>query len=66
MPREDLYCNDKEMIGNNMLRLIHMENSWLVTMSLDGRYEGLKNLQYDVISVCVFVNDMVTSKFYEV
>jgi hypothetical protein len=66
MPREDLYCNDKEMIGNNMLRLIHMENSWLVTMHLDGRYEGLKNLQYDVISLCVFVNDMVTSKFYEV
>jgi hypothetical protein len=54
------------MIGNNMLRLIRMENSWIVTMSLDGRYEGLKNLQYDVISLCVFVNDMVTSKFYEV
>lgn len=32
---------EKEMIENHMLRLVHMENSGLVNMLLDDRYEDL-------------------------
>ncbi|KAL5759545.1 hypothetical protein ACOSQ2_018383 [Xanthoceras sorbifolium] len=32
---------EKEMIANHMLRLVHMENSGLVNMLLDDRYEDL-------------------------
>ncbi|GAU50030.1 hypothetical protein TSUD_240230 [Trifolium subterraneum] len=34
----------KEMIENHMLRLIHMENSGLVNMLCDDKYEGLSRM----------------------
>ena len=35
---------EKEMIANHMLRLVHMENSGLVNMLLDDKYEDLKRM----------------------
>lgn len=39
----------KEIIENHMLRLIRIENSWLVTLFLNNRYEDLRNL-YQIFS----------------
>ncbi|KAK3003633.1 hypothetical protein RJ639_019632 [Escallonia herrerae] len=35
---------EKEMIANHMLRLVHMENSGLVNMLLDDKYEDLGSM----------------------
>nr|GMD22847.1 cullin-3A [Ipomoea batatas] len=35
---------EREMIANHMLRLVHMENSGLVNMLLDDKYEDLKRM----------------------
>ncbi|KAL5100276.1 hypothetical protein RYX36_004603 [Vicia faba] len=35
---------EKEMIENHMLRLIHMENSGLVNMLCDDKYEDLSRM----------------------
>jgi len=47
----------KEIIENHMLRLIHIENSWLVTLFLDDRYEDLRNL-YQIFST--YPNGLLT------
>ncbi|KAJ7943492.1 putative Cullin [Quillaja saponaria] len=55
---------EKEMIENHMLRLIHMENSGLVNMLLDDKYEDLGrmyNLFCRVPDGLIKLRDVMTS-----
>ncbi|XP_074274570.1 cullin-3A-like [Silene latifolia] len=55
---------EKEMIANHMLRLVHMENSGLVKMLLDDKYEDLGrmyNLFRRVTNGSNTVRDVMTS-----
>ncbi|KAL9246399.1 hypothetical protein vseg_019939 [Gypsophila vaccaria] len=55
---------EKEMIANHMLRLVHMENSGLVNMLLDDKYEDLGrmyNLFRRVTNGSNTVRDVMTS-----
>ncbi|KAK2991386.1 hypothetical protein RJ640_007850 [Escallonia rubra] len=55
---------EKEMIANHMLRLVHMENSGLVNMLLDDKYEDLGrmyNLFRRVPNGLSTIRDVMTS-----
>ncbi|CAM8878442.1 hypothetical protein QQ045_018940 [Rhodiola kirilowii] len=59
---------EKEMIENHMLRLIHMENSGLVKMLLDDKYEDLGrtyNLFRRVANGLSKIRDLMTSHLRE-
>ncbi|OMO82454.1 hypothetical protein COLO4_22989 [Corchorus olitorius] len=59
---------EKEMIANHMLRLVHMENSGLVNMLLDDRYEDLGrmyNLFRRVPNGLSTIRDVMTSHLRE-
>ncbi|KAL6969584.1 Cullin-3A [Sarracenia purpurea var. burkii] len=59
---------EKEMIANHMLRLVHMENSGLVNMLLDDKYEDLGrmyNLFRRVPNGLSTIRDVMTSHIRE-
>ncbi|EOY01980.1 hypothetical protein QUC31_013506 [Theobroma cacao] len=59
---------EKEMIANHMLRLVHMENSGLVNMLLDDKYEDLGrmyNLFRRVPNGLLTIRDVMTSHLRE-
>lgn len=59
---------EKEMIANHMQRLVHMENSGLVNMLLNDKYEDLGrmyNLFRRVTNGLVTVRDVMTSHLRE-
>ncbi|KAK9675872.1 hypothetical protein RND81_11G037400 [Saponaria officinalis] len=59
---------EREMIANHMLRLVHMENSGLVNMLLDDKYEDLGrmyNLFRRVTNGSNTVRDVMTSHIRE-
>ncbi|KNA14415.1 hypothetical protein SOVF_107790 [Spinacia oleracea] len=59
---------EKEMIANHMPRLVHMENSGLVNMLLDDKYEDLGrmyNLFRRVDNGLITVRDVMTSHIRE-
>ncbi|XP_059648855.1 cullin-3A [Cornus florida] len=59
---------EKEMIANHMLRLVHMDNSGLVSMLLDDKYEDLGrmyNLFRRVPNGLPTVRDVMTSHIRE-
>jgi cullin 3 len=59
---------EKEMIANHMLRLVHMENSGLVNMLLDDKYEDLGrmyNLFRRVPNGLSTIRDVMTSHLRE-
>lgn len=60
---------EKEMIENHMPRLVHMENSGLVNMLLDDKYEDLRrmyNLFRRVPSGLATIRDVMTSHIREI
>ncbi|XP_030550614.1 cullin-3A isoform X1 [Rhodamnia argentea] len=60
---------EKEMIANHMLALVHMENSGLVNMLLDDKYEDLGrmyNLFRRVSNGLSTVRDVMTSHIREI
>lgn len=62
------YVVEKEMIANHMLRLVHMENSGLVNMLLDDKYEDLGrmyNLFRRVPSGLSSIREVMTSHLRE-
>ncbi|XVE91471.1 hypothetical protein REPUB_Repub01dG0012800 [Reevesia pubescens] len=59
---------EKEMIANHMMRLVHMENSGLVNMLLDDKYEDLGrmyNLFRRVPNGLSTIRDVMTSHLRE-
>lgn len=55
---------EREMIANHMLMLVHMENSGLVNMLLDDKYEDLGrmyNLFRRVGNGLITIRDVMTS-----
>ncbi|KAJ8441329.1 hypothetical protein Cgig2_024841 [Carnegiea gigantea] len=59
---------EREMIANHMLRLVHMENSGLVNMLLDDKYEDLGrmySLFRRVINGLSTIRDVMTSHIRE-
>ncbi|CAN0923684.1 CUL3A [Linum grandiflorum] len=59
---------EKEMIANHMMRLVHMENSGLVNMLLDDKYEDLGrmyNLFRRVPNGLSTIKDVMTSHLRE-
>ncbi|PWA94803.1 Cullin [Artemisia annua] len=59
---------EKEMIENHMTRLVHMENSGLVKMLVDDKYEDLRriyNLFHRVPNGHVTIRDVMTSYLRE-
>ncbi|XVE53253.1 hypothetical protein DITRI_Ditri02bG0189200 [Diplodiscus trichospermus] len=59
---------EKEMIANHMMRLVHMENSGLVNMLLDDKYEDLGrmyNLFKRVPNGLSTIRDVMTSHLRE-
>lgn len=59
---------EREMIANHMLRLVHMENSGLVNMLLDDKYEDLGrmyNLFRRVDNGLITIRDVMTSHIRE-
>ncbi|KAJ4711317.1 Cullin [Melia azedarach] len=59
---------EKEMIANHMLRLVHMENSGLVNMLLDDKYEDLGrmyNLFRRVPNGLLTIREVMTSHLRE-
>ncbi|XP_060196818.1 cullin-3A-like [Lycium barbarum] len=60
---------EKEMIENHMPRLVHMENSGLVNMLLDDKYEDLRrmyNLFRRVRNGLATIKDVMTSHIREI
>ncbi|PPD67610.1 hypothetical protein GOBAR_DD35519 [Gossypium barbadense] len=60
---------EKEMIANHMMRLVHMENSGLVNMLLDDKYEDLGrmyNLFRRVPNGLSTIRDVMTSHLREI
>ncbi|TMW93419.1 hypothetical protein EJD97_011726 [Solanum chilense] len=60
---------EKEMIENHMPRLVHMENSGLVNMLLDDKYEDLRrmyNLFRRVTNGLATIRDVMTSHIREI
>lgn len=60
---------EKEMIENHMPRLVHMENSGLVNMLLDDKYEDLRrtyNLFRRVPNGLATIRDVMTSHIREI
>ncbi|XP_026665459.2 cullin-3A-like [Phoenix dactylifera] len=59
---------EKEMIANHMQRLVHMENSGLVNMLVDDKYEDLSrmyNLFHRVPGGLLTIRDVMTSHLRE-
>ncbi|KAJ8773688.1 hypothetical protein K2173_006338 [Erythroxylum novogranatense] len=59
---------EREMIANHMYRLVHMENSGMVNMLLDDKYEDLGrmyNLFRRVSNGCLIIRDVMTSHLRE-
>ncbi|CAN1321591.1 CUL3A [Linum perenne] len=59
---------EKEMVANHMPRLVHMDNSGLVNMLLDDKYEDLRrmyNLFRRVPNGLITIRDVMTSHLRE-